>query len=63
MPMDLGSRGELFVDRFLLERLSGLELRLQHPFPAGTALNLDQPWEGIVSTYVTVIQDGPRYLM
>ena len=62
-PIDLGSRRELFVDRFLIEQMKGAELRLQQPVPAGVALRLDQPWEGIVSAYVTVIQDGPRYLM
>lgn len=62
-PIDLGSRRELFVDRFLIEEMQGLELRLQHPVPADVALRLDQPWEGIVSGYVTVIQDGTRYLM
>jgi len=62
-PIDIGSRRELFVDRFLIEHLNGLELRLQAPVPAGVALRLDQPWEGIVSTYVTVIRDGSRFLM
>lgn len=62
-PIDLGTRRELMVDRFLIERLDGLELRLHHPVPAGVALRLDQPWEGIVSAYVTVIQDTNRYLM
>lgn len=62
-PIDLGTRRELMVDRFLIERLEGLELRLHHPVSAGVALRLDQPWEGIVSAYVTVIQDTNRYLM
>lgn len=62
-PLDVGERRELFVDHFLIERLEGVELRLHHPVPAGVALRLDQPWEGIVSGYVTVLQDGPRYVM
>lgn len=61
--IDLGTRRELLVDRFLIERLDGLELQLHHPVPAGIALRLDRPWEGIVSGYVTVIRDAPRYLM
>lgn len=62
-PIDIGSRRELFLDRLLVDRLDGLELRLHHPTPAGTALRLDQPWEGIVSGYITVMKEGSRYLM
>lgn len=61
--IDIGSRRELFLDRLLIDRLDGVELRLHHPTPAGTALRLDQPWEGMVSGYVTVIKDASRYLM
>ena len=62
-PIRLGTRRELFVDRFLIEKLDGLSLRLQHPQPAGVALKFDRPWEGQVSGYVTVIQDGDLYRM
>ena len=62
-PIEIGSRRELFVDRLLIESLQGAELRLQQPQPAGVALRLDRPWEGIVSTYVTVLRDGERFLM
>jgi hypothetical protein len=62
-PIDLGDRRELFVDHFLIERLEGVELRLGQPVPAGVALRLDQPWEGVVSGYVTVLRDGVRCLM
>ena len=61
--IDLGRRRELFVDRFLIDRMDGLQLRLHQPQPAGVALRLDRPWEGIISGYITVIQDGDRYLM
>ena len=62
-PIDIGSRRELFVDRFLIDKLDGVELQLHHPTPAGTALQLDRPWEGIVSGYVTMIHDGNKQLM
>ncbi len=62
-PIEIGARRELFVDRLLIETLNGAELRLQHPQPAGVALRLDRPWEGIVSGYVTVLRDGERFLM
>ena len=59
--LDIGSRRELFVDRFLIERLAGAELKLHHPQSAGVVFRFDQPWEGIVSGYVTVIYEGGNY--
>ena len=60
-PISLGSRRELFVDHFLIEKLEGVSLQLQHPQSAGVALKFDQPWEGQVSGYVTVIHDSDLY--
>ncbi len=60
-PIAIGTRRELFVDRFLIEKLDGVSLELQHPQPAGIVLKFDQPWEGQVSGYVTVIQDGELF--
>ncbi len=61
--ISLGSRRELFVDHFLIDKLDGVSLQLQCPRPAGVALRFDQPWEGQVSGYVTVIDDGGLYRM
>lgn len=61
--ISLGSRRELFVDRYLVDKLDGVSLQLQHPQPAGVALRFDQPWEGQVSGYVTVIHDGDLFRM
>ena len=55
---DLGSRRELFVDRFLIDRLDGAELRLERPVEREQVLQLDRPWEGAFSAYFTVIRDG-----
>jgi hypothetical protein len=57
---DIGSRRELFVDRFLIERLQGAELRAQQPIEKGIVLELNQPWEGAFSGYFTVIQEPRR---
>ncbi len=61
--IDIGSRRELFVDRYLIETLAGAELRLQTPQPAEVVLRFDRPWEGRYSAYVTVFQDGPKFRM
>ena len=42
-PVNIGSRLELFVDRYLIDRMSGTELRLNHPVDAGNVLSFDQP--------------------
>ena len=44
--IELGSRRELFVDRFLIERMEGTELRLQRPIEREKVLPFDRPWEG-----------------
>ena len=62
-PLPLGSRRELFVDPYLIDRLEKADLRLQQPRPAGVALRFDKPWEGQVSGYVTILQDGDLYRM
>lgn len=56
--LDLGSRRELFVDRFLIDSLRGAELRLHEPRDEGVVLRFDAPWEGIHSGYSTLINDG-----
>ena len=60
----IGSRRELFVDNFLIERLEGkAEPRLHHPIPREIALVHDAPWEGTSSGYHSVFQDGDLYRM
>jgi hypothetical protein len=63
--VDLGTRRELFLDDFLVEKLSGkAERRLHHPVPQNLCLTFDEPWEGNVSgSYASVFPDGARYRM
>lgn len=51
-PIDIGSRRELFVDRLLIDRTDGVELRLHHPVKAPRP---DSPLP--VAHYITVIKD------
>lgn len=61
---EVDSRRELFVDDWLVERLTGrAELRLHQPTPQNVALVTDEPWEGNATNYVTVFQDGNKYRM
>ncbi|MBI5775530.1 MAG: hypothetical protein HZA89_17555 [Verrucomicrobia bacterium] len=60
----LGSRRELFVDDFLIERLAGkAELRLHHPELKEIVLVHDAPWEGSGSGYHSIFKDGGLYRM
>lgn len=56
VPIDLGSRRELFVDRFLIEGMSGVELRLHQP---QLAPPMDEPADDL--EYGTVIKDGDLF--
>ncbi|MDC6652665.1 hypothetical protein, partial [Leclercia adecarboxylata] len=50
--IDIGSRRELFVDDFLIEKLTGkAEQLLHHPQPQEIAITHDLPWEGSGSGY------------
>ncbi len=61
--IDIGSRLELFVDDFLIEKMVGTNLLLHHPVPREVAIVFDKPWEGNTSGYVTVLQDGEIFRM
>ncbi|MEE2712802.1 MAG: hypothetical protein VX913_08525 [Planctomycetota bacterium] len=60
-PVALASRRELFVDRALIDRLDGAELRLGRPRDEGEVLRFDKPWEGPFCGYATVLKDGDLY--
>ncbi len=59
----IGARRELFVDEYLIEKRSGIELRLHHPTPRDVALIHDEPWEGTGCGYHSIFHDGERYRM
>lgn len=60
-PTALGERRELFVDRTLIDTLSGASLQLQPPRDECVAYRFDQPWEGAFSGYCTVLYRQGRY--
>lgn len=61
--VSIGDRRELFVDRFLIDRLDGAELRLHAPQPREVVVRFDRPWEGPFVGYITVLQDDDRLRM
>jgi hypothetical protein len=61
--IDIGSRRELFVDDFLVDRNSGWQSVMQTPQPQEVALVCDAPWEGNTSAYYAIFADDDRYRM
>ncbi len=61
-PLPIGLRRELFVDRYLIERLTNARLQLHNPRDEGVVIQLDQPWEGPHAGYTTILKDGERFL-
>jgi hypothetical protein len=62
-PVDIGSRRELFVDRFLIERMEHTALRLHEPIPGGIAIKIDKPWEGPANGPRAVFRHDDRLLI
>lgn len=62
-PLRIGTDLQLFVDGYLIESMKGVRLKLHTPVPAGKAITFDQPWEGNVSAYASVFQDGGKFRM
>jgi hypothetical protein len=62
-PLKIGTALQLFVDDFFIDSMQGANLMLHTPEHAGTAIAFDKPWEGNVSMYVTVFQDGDKFRM
>ena len=61
--IDIGSRLELFIDKFLIEKMENTRLVLHEPEDKGPVLNFDKSWEGPFSAYCTVIKAAEKYQM
>jgi len=60
-PIDIGSRRELFVDHFLIDKLDRATLQMHRPVDRGPTLKFDKPWEGLFCAYVTIIHVDGKY--
>ena len=61
--IDIGSKLELFVDDYLIDRLAGATRVMKNPSPQNVVMEFDKPWEGNCCSYVSVIKDGDTYRM
>ena len=60
---DIGSRVEMFVDRYLVAETRGVTQRLHPPQRREVVLTADRPWEGAGSAYYTLLRDGDALRM
>jgi hypothetical protein len=56
--VSIQDRRELFVDHFLIEKMTNAEIQMHKPRNEPKVLFFDHPWEGNFSGYCTVIKDG-----
>ena len=61
--VDIGSRRELFVDRFLIEELDGVEMRLHPPEKREVVFQVREPLENACTACYNICRDGERFLM
>ena len=54
----IGTRREVCWDEYLMDRCDGVRVRMHRPEYRGLALAADRPWEGNVSGYPSVLEDG-----
>mgnify|MGYP002623428361 CR=1 FL=1 len=63
-PVQIGTRLELFVDDFLIEKVDGDVTQFLHrPEPREVVLVTDEPWEGNTCAYYTIFRDGDIFRM
>lgn len=62
-PINIGSRLELMVDDYLIDKMTGASLVLHQPVKREIAIEHNAPWEGNNCGYHTVLQDGNVYRM
>ena len=62
--IDISTRRQLFVDNYLIERLSGsVQLKMQHPQIKDMVMEHGEPWEGSYCNNHSIFKDGDIYRM
>ncbi len=60
---DIGSKLTLFVDHWMIDRMTDTRLKLHSPVRKEIVFVFDKPWEGGLSSYITLLKDGDDYRM
>lgn len=61
--VNIGSRRELFLDNFLVERSEGVTHQQHRPRPAEVVLSNDRPWEAPTLGMFSVLEDNGLFRM
>ena len=61
--LDIGSRRELFVDHYLIDRMQDVRLELNRPRNEGTVVEFDQAWEYPFAGCPTIMRDGEKFIL
>jgi len=59
--IQLGNRREIFVDNYMIDKLIDTRIVMHSPIDEGAVFYFDKPWEGLFSSYYTIIKDGDLY--
>lgn len=57
-PIQVGNKRQLFIDEYIIENKTNLELFLHSPQKKGTVITFDKDWEGAFASYMTVLKDS-----
>jgi len=57
----VGMRLEMFVDEVLVEKKINVSRKVHEPVPGEVAIKFDQPWEGNVCAYYTIIRESSSW--
>src|SRR5437773_6305859 len=61
--LDIDSQRQLFVDKYVVGKLTGLKLKMHEPRSAGVALRYDGPTEDEYCNFTYVLKDGGVFRM
>lgn len=59
--IQLGSKREIFIDHYLIDKLTGSHIIMHKPHDEGIVMYFDKPWEGLFCGYCTIIKDKEQY--
>ena len=59
--IDIGSRRQLFVDGYLIDKMQGVRQVLHQPVKREVAIKPEHPWEKHGTSYMVTFKDGGRF--
>jgi hypothetical protein len=59
-PIEIGSRRQLFVDRYLIDTMTDVRLVLHRPVRREVVIRGDRPWDAHGVSYMVTFRDGDR---